>query len=300
MEQKNRQMIVIEFQKELFSYSDFNNKMILNIKTEIKKNQFVSVRGASGSGKTTFLRILSGLETPKSGKIVVNSEVWFDSEEKINLPPQKRDVGFVFQNYALFPNMTVLENLTYVKKDKKLAEELLNIVELYQLKDIKPDYLSGGQKQRVALIRAIMKKPKLLLLDEPLSALDPKIRNKLQQYLIKLHKKFQITTILVSHDPSEIYKLSERIITIKNGKIIEDSSPEETFLKSKNKSSISKFAFLGEILEIKKVDILNVAVISIGNQIVEVVLDNFEAINFKVGEQIKVSTKAFSPIISKI
>jgi len=203
-------MIKLDIKKEL-------NEFILEVKFDVKKNEFIAISGSSGSGKTTILRIIAGLEKA-SGEVIVDNEVW--QNKKLFLPPQKREVGFVFQDFALFPNMSVLENLLYVKKDIDFANYLLKLVALEEIKNRYPNSLSGGQKQRVALARALMRKPKILLLDEPFSALDEKLREKLQNYIIKLHNQFNLTTIIVSHSTSEIYKLANRVININRGKIV--------------------------------------------------------------------------------
>jgi molybdate transport system ATP-binding protein len=269
-------------------------EMELDVEFSLEKNDFLAVMGESGSGKTTLLRIIAGLERSKS-KIIVNDEIWQD--EKTFLPPQKRKIGFVFQDYALFPNMSVLENLLYVNKDKNLAKKLLEITNLIELKNRYPNTLSGGQKQRVALARALMRKPKLLLMDEPFSALDPAIRKNLQKEILFLHKEFNLITIMVSHSPNEIYKLSNKVIEIKHGKIIKNSKTKDALLKH---SGSAKFAFEAEILDLKKSDIINIAVISIDNQISEIVITNKEAKNLQIGDKIIVSTKAFHPNIKKL
>jgi molybdate transport system ATP-binding protein len=271
-----------------------NGNMDLDVEFELKKSEFLAIMGESGSGKTTLLRIIAGLEK-SSSKIIVDNEIWQD--EKIFLPPQKRKIGFVFQDYALFPNMNVIENLLYVNKDYDLAEYLLEITNLKELKKRFPNTLSGGQKQRVALIRALMRKPKILLMDEPFSALDPAMRQNLQKEILILHKKFNLTTIMVSHSPSEIYKLSNKVIEINEGKIIKNSKTKDVLLKH---SGSAKFAFEGEIIDIKKNDVINIAVISIGNQITEIVITKKETKNLKIGDKIIVSTKAFHPNVGKI
>ncbi len=282
-------MIEIKVKKELMGSK---NKIDLNIDLKIQENTFIALSGDSGSGKTTLLRILAGLEKTR-GFIKVNDKIWQD--DKIFLPPQQREIGFVFQDYALFENMTVLENLLFVKKDKELAFYLLSITELENLKNRNVTMLSGGQKQRVSLCRALMNKPKLLLMDEPLSALDPYMRVKLQNELLTLHKEFKLTTIMVSHDPSEIYKLSNQVLVLENGKIIKSGSAKDVLLKT---SGSAKFSFEGELLDIIKVDVIYIAIISIGQQVVEIVLSENETKGLKIGEKIQVSTKAFSPIIS--
>ncbi len=282
-------MIKIDISKKLYGSNDDMN---LSIKLKIDEGDFVALSGASGSGKTTLLRVLAGLEEA-SGTIDVNEVSWLDKNR--GLTPQKREIGFVFQDYALFANMSVLENLLYVCKDKELADHLLKITELTELKSRVPNTLSGGQKQRVALCRALMNRPKLLLMDEPLSALDPYMRTKLQHEILTLHKEFKTTTIMVSHDPSEIYRLANRVVVLENGKIIDDGLPKDILLRTQGSQ---KFSFSGELLEIKKVDVIYVATISIGQQLVEVVVSEDEKKNLKIGQSIEVSTKAFAPILT--
>jgi molybdate transport system ATP-binding protein len=267
--------------------------MTLDAAFTIQEGEFVALTGKSGSGKTTLLRILAGLEEA-AGEITVANEIWLDSQTK--LAPQKREIGFVFQEYALFENMTIEQNLLYVKRDRALADKLLKLTELSALKERYPKMLSGGQKQRVSICRALMKQPKILLLDEPLSALDPKMRTTLQSEILALHREFGTTTIMVSHDPSEIYKLASRVIELENGKIINDGTPKEILLKTQGSQ---KFSFEGELLEIKKVDVIFIAIVAIGQQLVEVVLSASEAQALQIGQTVRLSTKAFSPTISR-
>lgn len=271
-----------------------NGEMNLSAKLNIKQGEFVALTGKSGSGKTTLLRILSGLESA-NGTIVIEDKIWLDDQK--SLPPQKRDIGFVFQDYALFENMSVEQNLLFVNDDKELADKLLSITELHRLKNRLPSTLSGGQKQRVSLCRALMTKPKLLLMDEPLSALDSTMRAKLQNEITTLHKEFNTTIIMVSHDPSEIYKLSSRVVLLENGEIINDGTPKDVLIKT---NGSQKFSFEGELLEIKTVDVINIAIVAIGQQLVEIVISKDEAKNLKVGEKINVGTKAFNPTINPL
>ena len=284
-------MIDININKRLHGS---NGNMDLNVKLNIKKGDFIALSGLSGSGKSTFLRILAGLESA-NGRISVDNKTWLD--ENNNLSVQKRNIGFVFQDYALFENMNVEQNLLYVNKNKNLSKKLLDITELTKLSKRLPNTLSGGQKQRVSLCRAMMNNPDILLMDEPLSALDPKMRLKLQNEILTLHKEFKTTTIMVSHEPSEIYRLANRVLVMNQGKIINDGNPTEVLLKT---SGSQKFSFEGEILDIVKTDVIYIAIISIGQQLVEVVLCEDEAKNFKVGEKIRVGTKAFAPTLMKI
>ncbi len=269
-----------------------NGAMQLALSIDIEEGEFVALSGKSGSGKTTLLRILAGLEDAQ-GEISVADKIWLHADK--SLPPQEREIGFVFQEYALFENMTIEQNLLYVAKDTKLANHLLEITELKEMKKRYPHTLSGGQKQRVSICRALMKRPKILLLDEPLSALDSAMRIKLQNELLTLHKEFQTTTIMVSHDPSEIYRLTSRVLVLDSGKIINDAKPTDILLK---RQGSQKFTFQGELLEIKKVDVVFVAVVAIGQQLVEIALSNSEATSLQVGQKVILSTKAFAPTLS--
>ena len=290
-------MIEIDIIKPLYTADGIIN---LKVNKKINKGDFLTLFGKSGSGKTTLLRILAGLETPKSGKIVVDKEIWFDSSKKINLAPQKRDVGFVFQDYALFPNMSVRKNLEFALKNKneiKKVDEILEIMEIKNLSNMKPELLSGGQKQRVALARTLMTNPKILLLDEPLSALDTTMRLKLQDELSLIHQKFNITSILVSHDISEVFKLSNRVFKINLGEIEEDGTPNELF---SNQKISSKFKIVGEILSIKKSDILYIIEILSNNEVVKATAVEDEIKDLNIGDKILLSSKAFNPIVNKI
>ncbi len=284
-------MMTVDIHKTLLGSS---GKMDLDVTFSIKEHEFVALTGQSGSGKTTLLRILAGLEEAE-GTIEVNGVFW--QNRKMLLAPQKRGIGFVFQDYALFPNMSVEQNLLYVSKDKALAKHLLAMTDLYKLKDRMPTTLSGGQKQRVSLCRALMNRPKLLLMDEPLSALDPIMRTKLQHDILQLHKEFGTTTIMVSHDPSEIYRLADRVIMLDQGKTTQEGTPKEVLLQTQGSQ---KFSLTGELLDIIKADVIHIAIIAIGQQIVEVVLDEEESRLFRAGDTVQVSTKAFAPSISKI
>jgi len=283
-------MLEIDLRKTLQGSS---GEMGLEIQLSIKKHDFIALSGQSGSGKTTLLRILAGLEDAE-GSIRSEDKIWLD--KGIKLAPQKRGIGFVFQDYALFANMSVEQNLLYVKKDRALAQHLLRLTALESLKDRLPGMLSGGQKQRVSLCRALMNRPELLLMDEPLSALDPQMRSQLQDDILKLHKEFGTTTIMVSHDPSEIYRLANRVFVMEQGKIIKEGTAKELFLRAHGSQ---KFSLKGELLDIIKADVIYIAVVSIGQQIVEVVLDEKEANTLRIGQTVQVNTKAFAPSLSQ-
>ncbi len=282
-------MISIDLYKRLHGA---DGTMELDVHLMLEEGEFVALYGPSGSGKTTLLRSIAGLEQADAS-IKVGGELW--QSNSFFLPVQKRKIGFVFQEYALFDNMSVEKNLLFVRKDRELASHLLKITGLEAMAARYPQSLSGGQKQRLALCRALMNRPKLLLLDEPFSALDPQMRLHLQDEIAQLHKEFKTTTIMVSHDPSEIYKLADRVIELDNGNVRKEGTPKEVLL---HQQGSQKFSFKGELLEIYKVDVIHVAVVSIGQQLVEVVLSSEEARLLRPGNKVYVSTKAFAPSLT--
>lgn len=221
-------MLKIDIERPMLTSEGKKN---LQICSEIEDRELLCLFGHSGSGKTTLLRILAGLTTPSKGRIIYNDTVWFDSDKKINLSPQLRNVGYMFQDYALFPNMNVEENIRFAqkKKNNEAIEELLKLFDLTALRKQKPVQLSGGQRQRVALARALAAKPNLLLLDEPLSALDFEMRTALQHEIRKAHSLLNTITILVSHDINEVCSLATSVLTIKNGKVMANGRPKDIF-----------------------------------------------------------------------
>jgi molybdate transport system ATP-binding protein len=209
----------------------------LSAEFAVPRGQLTVLSGASGAGKTTLLRMLAGLEHPDEGRIEVDRELWFSAN--VCVPPQKRSIGFVFQNYALFPSMTVRRNLEFAagrRKDPRV-DALLEMVELEELQHRYPENLSGGQQQRVALARALIRQPKILLLDEPLSALDEAMRDKLQAEILRLHRELKLTTLLVSHDRSEICRLADRVITLDEGRVAFDGPPIQAFQSNRTEGA---------------------------------------------------------------
>ncbi len=202
-----------------------------NISLEISKGEFITLLGSSGCGKTTTLRIIAGLEQPDAGS------VWLDGREVTGLEPNQRDVNTVFQNYALFPHMNVAENIGYGLKLKKVPKseirkkvsQMLELVQLEGYEKRKPSELSGGQKQRVAIARALVNNPKVLLLDEPLGALDLQLRRAMQIELKHLQKKLGITFIYITHDQEEAINMSDRIAVMKDGRIEQIATPDEIY-----------------------------------------------------------------------
>ncbi|MEO8471633.1 MAG: ATP-binding cassette domain-containing protein [Chryseolinea sp.] len=220
-------MIDIDIQKSLMSGS---GHMDLKVKLAIPAGTITALYGPSGSGKSSIVRMICGLMRPDHGTISVNNEAWFDQLNKTNKPPQRRNIGVVFQEPALFPHMTVRQNIEFAKQDLTLSNdvsEILEFMELTNLSDKKPQLLSGGQKQRVALARAIVRRPTLLLLDEPTSAMDTSLQLKMQDYIIKIQQELKMTIILVSHDILEIVRLASLCVIVDNGKVADAGVPKE-------------------------------------------------------------------------
>ena len=216
----------------------YDNKktVINNVNLEIKDKEFVVLVGASGCGKSTLLRMIAGLEDISDG------EIYIGDKKVNNVPPKDRDIAFVFQSYALYPHMTVRENiafgLTMRKVDKKTIDEKVaqaaEILNLGEYLDRKPKQLSGGQRQRVALGRAIVRNPKVFLMDEPLSNLDAKLRVQMRSEIKKLHEKLQTTFIYVTHDQTEALTMGDRIVVLNNGDIQQVDTPNEIYNNPKN------------------------------------------------------------------
>lgn len=222
----------------------------MEVSLRAAKGSIVAITGPSGAGKTTLLRQIAGLVTPDFGNIKFGNNIWQDTGRRIFQSPQLRNIGFVFQDYALFPHLTVKENLLFALKkgdNPCVVDELLTSVELSQLTDRKPHQLSGGQQQRVALARALVRKPDLLLLDEPLSSLDHIMRLRLQEYLLKLQKQLGFTMLIVTHDLGEIFRMANQVYVLENGKIIKQGSPAEVYL-SENDINDDQLSIYGEVL----------------------------------------------------
>lgn len=277
-----------------------NGEFLLDVELQIAEGELIALFGPSGVGKTTLLRCLAGLDQPEQGSLIVNGESWLNSAARINLPPQHRRVGYMFQDYALFPNMTVRGNLEFALRKgsaKKRVDELLALMDIGELQQRKPDTLSGGQKQRVALARALASEPRLLLLDEPFSALDAEMRSRLQDEVLKLQRHFGITTIIVSHDVGEVYKLASRVLVMDAGKLAQQGSPDQVFSAGKTSG---KFRFTGEILAIEPMDVMSALTVLVGNQIVRVVAMPDEAAALQTGDRVMLVSKAFNPIVLKL
>ncbi len=223
---------------------------VSDIDLKIQAGEFLTLLGPSGCGKTTLLRMISGFETPTEGS------VWLDGEDVTHLPPYRRNVNQVFQSYALFPHLTVEENISFGLRMQKLpkpeiatrVQDVTNLVSLEGMEQRKPSQLSGGQRQRVALARAIVCQPKVLLLDEPLSALDAKLRHAMQVELKRLQKKLGITFIFVTHDQEEALTMSDRIAVVNKGRIEQLGKSSEIY-HSPRTTFVANFIGQANILE---------------------------------------------------
>jgi iron(III) transport system ATP-binding protein len=217
-----------------YSQSKKNFWAVKNFNLNIAHGEFVSFLGPSGCGKTTTLRMIAGLEENTHGQILFDQEVVSDPKAKIFLAPEKRNVGMVFQSYAVWPHMNVFDNVAYPLKLKKMAKEeiekevlnILGLVELNGLEKRKSHELSGGQQQRVALARGLVMKPRILLLDEPLSNLDAKLREKMRKDIRMIQQNLKLTMVYVTHDQREAFQMSDKVVVMNQGEIIQSDRPE--------------------------------------------------------------------------
>ena len=264
--------------------------VLQGINLQIDQGEFVTLLGASGCGKTTTLRIIAGLEQPDSGS------VWLEGKDVTNLEPNQRDVNTVFQNYALFPHMNVADNIGYGLKIRKVpkadikkkVKEMLELVQLEGFEKRKPAELSGGQKQRVAIARALANNPRVLLLDEPLGALDLQLRRTMQLELKRLQKKLGITFIYITHDQEEAINMSDRIVVMNQGQFEQIGTPDEIYNHPKT-SYVATFVGNANILKGKVVEINgSYAQVQIGNDTVSVYTEEI----VKVGEQLTLAVRS--------
>ena len=242
---------MLELKKIRKSYEGI--EVLKNINLKIEKGEIVSILGPSGCGKTTLLNLILGLTQVSEGRII------FDGEDITQMPMEKRGFNIVFQDYALFPNLNVYENIVYGLKNKpnisttKEVQDLINLLGLGKHLTKKIEELSGGQKQRTALARTLVMKPKILLLDEPLSALDGVIKESIKQKIKEIARDFKLTTIIITHDPEEALTLSDKVLIVNEGQISQFGTPEEIIKKPAN-DFVSEFIL--RQLEIKRNNIL--------------------------------------------
>lgn len=224
-------------------------KFVIESSFKLEEQGFYALYGPSGAGKSSLLRMLAGLLRPDQGKLSYQGHIWFDSKKGVHVRPGNRSVAMVFQEDTLFPNMSVEENLRFAQggdKNEALITQLLEDFQLTELRSRKPATLSGGQKQRAALARAIAQQARLLLLDEPLNALDQETRLEIQDLLRSIHKGYNLTTLLVTHDIQEVFRLSDQVLVMQHGKIERTGSPESVLLEMPGETSaILEGIFLG-------------------------------------------------------
>ena len=281
---------------ENFSKSYGKKEIIKKIDLDVYEGEFLTLLGSSGCGKTTILRSISGLDFPTTGK------VYIDGEDVTDLEPPKRKVNTIFQNYALFPLMTIEENIAFGLKMKKVpkkeinerVQKMLELVHLEGYEKRKPKELSGGEQQRVSIVRGLINNPKVLLLDEPLSALDLKLRKKMQIELKQLQRKLGITFIYVTHDQEEALSMSDRIVVLKEGVIEQIGTPIDVY-ENPNSLYVADFLgeaniFHGEVVEKKEEEI-----------IVKTDILTFEVLNnsFDINKKVDIIIRPENMIISK-
>lgn len=273
-------MITLDFAKTLQGHQ---GEFVLKVQENISAGERIGIFGPSGAGKSTILRILSGLSKPDSGEIIADGEKW--NASGVFLPPQKRHIGFVFQDYALFPHLNVAQNIGFGKDVScNRVEKLLEMMELQQIAKKRIVQLSGGQAQRVAIARALARNPKLLILDEPFNALDAKIKNKIIDELNVLQKELGFVMMVVSHEISELYRLSDRIWEVDQGKVIareiQTSPPKDHFILE---------------VEVLKIDPLYAWIeVLFNEEVCRFACNPAELAQLKAGEKIKVMIRSLS------
>ncbi|SEA09305.1 molybdate transport system ATP-binding protein [Arachidicoccus rhizosphaerae] len=267
----------------------------------------VILYGKSGSGKTSLLKMIAGLIRPDTGSIMVAGEPWFNHSAKINIPIQERNIGFVFQDLALFPHMTVMQHLIYAsgkQKDYRYLEDLLNLTDLKSFILQKPGQLSGGQQQRLAIIRALARKPKILMLDEPFAALDSNLKSDLRRELSILQKKQNFTLFLASHDKEDMDGFAHKYIEIREGKAIPKAHGFDRYSAApsvSNKVDLTigrsshiteeRISYFGTVEKIQRMENGVLFFIELGDQSLKIPVDTTTAKQFKPGDPINISSQ---------
>ena len=269
-----------------------------NVTLDIYEREFFSLLGPSGCGKTTLLRMLAGFETPTSGRVII------DGEDMSSVPPHKRPVNMMFQSYALFPHMTVEQNIAFGLKQDRMAKDeitervgrMLKLVRMEKMARRKPDQLSGGQRQRVALARSLAKKPKILLLDEPLGALDKKLREETQFELVNIQETLGITFVIVTHDQEEAMTVSSRVAVMDQGYVAQIATPGEIY-EYPNSRQVAEFIGDVNILE-GHIDEIGAASAKIGVSGISSIIETGRSVNAAKGEMVWVAIRPEKMIIS--
>lgn len=268
-----------------------------DVSFHLPQGRLLAIHGPSGAGKTTLLRILAGLTDSDSGHITMEGDTWLDHSRRIRLPTRRRSIGFVFQDLALFPHLTVRRQLEFAlpnNADHAIVDQLLSLMELEELQHHLPSLLSGGQQQRIAIARAIARRPRLLLLDEPLSALDPEMSSKLQDYLAKAHRHFNLTTILVSHHLPDILILADEVITLEAGKITGRGIPSAVLPEDR---TFGKLRLTGEIIDILPAEGVSIILVLAAGTTIRVVAPSEQSALWHIGQKVTVAYRDLNPVI---
>jgi molybdate transport system ATP-binding protein len=272
----------VSLQKQLRGGKNFFQ---LDVSFEIPTGEMLAIMGSSGAGKTTLLKMIAGLVVPDRGSVEIDGQSWYDSKKRINLRTQDRSIGYVFQDYALFPNMSVRKNLQYALESgqpREIIDEVLELIHIQNLANQRPTSLSGGQQQRVALARAIIRRPKVLLLDEPLAALDETMRSKLQNDLMELHQRYQTTTLLVSHNPAEVARMANQVLMLRDGQVMQQGRPASVLASS------GDVLLKGEILAIDQDRVTVVIKNSLSTLVISNPTDRYE-----VGDTLSINSEDY-------
>jgi len=289
-------MIRVDVRKKL---SLATGEAYLEAAFTVETGSFVALHGVSGAGKTTLLKILAGLVQPEEGLVTVGDQTWLDTRRKVSVPPQRRAVGLVFQDYALFPNLTVRENVAFGLDDKKntgRVTELLERTGLAGLANRLPGTLSGGQQQRVALARTLVRRPRLLLLDEPFAALDAATKTTLRGELLDFHRQLGLTTILVSHDPVDIYQLPDYALELDHGRLVRQGPPRDP---SGTGAQNAQVVLYGRVLAVTQHDNAYLVQVQTDGQVVTGVVPAEEARLLAAGDRVRLTARIWNPVITK-
>ncbi len=266
-----------------YHFSTLHGTQHIETNLDLQTGDFISVSGISGSGKTTFLKLLCGLIHPEYGNIHLGEKVWLDTERGIMVSPQERKIGMVFQDYALFPNMNVRDNMLFAATkngDASYFHTLLEALGLGNLLTRFPHQLSGGQQQRVAIARALISKPALLLMDEPFSALDEALRKNIQAFIYDLHQKYDFTTLIVNHQVSELRPYANKFLTFENEKLITYSPEDE-----------NKVTVCGVVISKERTEsALSHLQVMVEGKAYKIPIPTHEAKKFQIGEMIYVGS----------
>ncbi|GHD57052.1 sulfate/molybdate ABC transporter ATP-binding protein [Jeongeupia chitinilytica] len=266
----------------------------LHVELALSPGERLALYGPSGVGKTTLLRLIAGLARPDQGRIAFGDTVWCDTGRRVHAPARERRVGYVFQDYALFPNMRVRDNLAFAQPtpNRNRLDELLALTRLAPLAERYPHQLSGGQRQRVALARALAQEPQLLLMDEPLSALDPALRVALREEIDEILHTVQLTTVIVSHDLGDVFRLAHRVAVLEPGKVAALGTPRDVLLPP---TPGGRHALSGTVLAIEPADVLWRVTVAIGNDTVATLSADVDQL--RIGAPVAVQLNGSSAVL---